>query len=155
MTATGLAMARHDEGLGEGERRERAVRRRKWAIKGALFAVGLFSGLYIGSVTAASDFDLSAPWSPAASLLIAGFYLMAMALGSWALARTQDEMERNRGYKAAAVGAGVYVFVYPTWFLLWKGGFAPEPIHWAIFILFWFSLAAATVGYHIAERRAV
>lgn len=151
--ARGLAMAPRETPLGEGERQERALRRRKTGIKAALFAVGLCSGVYIGSVTAANGFDLAAPWSPAAALAIAASYLLAMGIGSRLLARTLDEMERHRQYRAGAVAGAVYVIVYPVWFMLWKGGFAVEPIHWAIFILFWFSLAAASLGYAFAEGR--
>ena len=33
-----------------------------------------------------------------------------------------DEVERQRGYKAVSFAGAVLMVVYPTWFLLWKGG---------------------------------
>ena len=149
MMAAGAAMAgpetRRATGEGEGERRERAARRRTWAIKGGLFAAGLAAGAYIGGTHAAHGW--AAPWSPLAALLIAGTYLAAMVAGSILLARNIDELERHRQYKVAAAAAGGYALIYPLWFALWKGGFVPEPVHWILFLLFWVILAGAALRY--------
>ena len=134
-------------GRGAGEEMERAQRRRRRVIIGILFALGLVTGAYGGYRMAETDFDLAQPWSPTICLVLAAAYVAAMILGSIALDKHMDEVERQVHYKAAAVAGGVYAIVYPTWFLLWKGGFAGEPIHWALFILFWVALAASTVYY--------
>jgi len=126
---------------------ERASRRRRSVIIGTLFVLGLVTGAYGGWTLAASDFDLSQPWSPAVCLVLAGLYLAAMLFGSIALSRNMDEVERQVHYRAAGAAGGAYAVVYPTWFLLWKGGFVGEPVHWAFFILFWVVLAASTIYY--------
>ncbi|WP_331041222.1 hypothetical protein [Allosphingosinicella sp.] len=136
-----------DLGRGAGEEMERAQRRRRGVIVGTLFVLGTITGAYGGWTMAETDFDLSQPWSPTICLILAGIYLAAMLFGSIALSKQMDEVERQVHYKAAGVAGGTYAVVYPTWFLLWKGGFVPEPIHWALFILFWVALAASTLYY--------
>lgn len=147
MMGRGMVMAPHEAGLGEGERRERVARRMRFGIKGALFAAGLFTGIYVGANFVRNGFDFSAPWSPVAAVIIVAVYLAAMTVGSRLLSRHMDEVERDRGYKAAAAAAAAYVIVYPVWFALWKGGFVAEPVHWVMFVLFWLSLALATLWY--------
>ncbi len=137
----------HEAGLGEGERRERVARRTRFGIKAGLFAAGLLTGVYVGANFVRSGFDFSAPWSPVAAAVIAIVYLAAMGIGSLLMSRHIDELERDRGYKAAAAAGAAYVLVYPVWFALWKGGFAPEPVHWLLFLLFWVSLAVAALWY--------
>ncbi len=147
MTASGAPAMRADVPLGEGESRERAARRARYGIKGALFVTGLAVGLYIGRIAMGGEFDFAAPWPPAAALGVAAIYLFALIAASLFISRRMDELERSRAYRAAAVAGNVYLLVYPTWFALWKGGFVAEPIHWALFILFWLSLALATLWY--------
>jgi hypothetical protein len=142
-----MIMAPHEASIGEGERRERGARRARFGIKAALFAVGLFTGLYVGGNFVGDGFDFSGPWSPTAAAAIAVVYLAAMAVGSLLMSRHMDELERDRGYKAAAAAGAAYVLVYPVWFALWKGGFVPEPVHWMLFLLFWVTLALAALFY--------
>ena len=134
-------------GHSSGEELERASRRRRFAIVGALFALGMGAGAYGGWKLAETRADLTQPWSPTIRHIIAGLYLAAMIFGSIALDKHLDEVERQVQYKAAAVAGGAYAVVYPTWFLLWKGGFVAEPIHWVLFILFWVALASSTLYY--------
>ena len=147
MTASGGRAMRADAPLGEGERRERSARRVRYGIKGALFVTGLAVGVYVGRMLLGGELDFAAPWPPAAALGIAAVYVVAIIAGSLLISRSLDELERSRTYRAAAVAGNVYLIVYPTWFALWKGGLAPEPIHWALFILFWLSLVLATLWY--------
>jgi MFS family permease len=135
------------EGSGEGERRERAARRKVLTIKAALFVAGMATGAYVGWVFA--ERGIAAPWSPLAALLIAGVYLAAMLIGSVVMSRNLDEHERHRNYKTIAAGSAVYSLTYPVWFVLWKGGFVVEPIHWVLFLLFWAGLAAAALWYRV------
>ena len=58
-----------------------------------------------------------------------------------------DELERQNNYRAAAFAGTVYIVAYPVWFLLWKGGFVPEPIHWMLFGLFWAALCISYLYY--------
>lgn len=147
MTVSGGRAMRDSAPLGEGERRERAARRVRYGIKGALFVTGLAVGVYVGKMLVGGDFDFAAPWPPAAAVAIAAIYLVAIVAGSLLISRSLDELERSRTYRAAAAAGNVYLVVYPIWFALWKGGFVPEPVHWALFILFWLSLALATLWY--------
>lgn len=138
---------RPEMALGEGERREADARRRRFLVLGCLFAAGLFSGFYIGHTDPASLFDAEARWSPLVSLVLTGIFLAAMIGGSLALRGSMDELQRQTQYKAVSLAGAVYMLVYPSWFMLWKGGFVAEPAHGPLFILFWLSLATASVWY--------
>jgi hypothetical protein len=140
-------MARIEERRGAGEAREAAMRRTRRLTLGVLFVAGLMTGFYVGRNEAAAELDGSSFWSPTVSLALAGLYLVAMFGGSLALNRVMDEHERFRSYKAASLAGAIYVTVYPLWFLLWKGGFVAEPIHWVLFILFWLGLAVGQIWY--------
>lgn len=141
------AMRRADGEAGDGERREAAMRRRRaWTI-GALVAVGGVSGFYVGFNEARTFFDGGSFWTPTVSLVLSGLFLLAIIGGTIFLQSTMDEVERDRGYKAAAAAGAAFLIVYPLWFLLWKGGFVPEPIHWVLFLLFWVTLALASIWY--------
>jgi hypothetical protein len=78
---------------------------------------------------------------------LAGIYLIAVIGGGILLNTVMDEVERQRGYKAVSFAGTVLMVVYPTWFLLWRGSFVAEPVHWMLFLLFWLSLALATLWY--------
>jgi hypothetical protein len=133
---------------GEGERREAARQRRRWLVVGALFACGLITGIYMGRTDGAALVDGRAgSWSPMAALALAALYLSAILGGSFVMNGIMDEVEKERGYKSAAFAGAALIIVYPTWFLLWKGGFVSEPIHWVLFLLFWLSLALASLWY--------
>jgi len=132
---------------GTGEAAERLQQKRRKTILGIIVGVGFASGGYIGFTVAHGGFDFSAPWSPAACLVIAALYLLAMTWGSVAGSKHMDEVEEQRGYKAGTTAAAAYLIVYPIWFLLWKGGFVPEPIHWALFVMFWLVLAGSSIYY--------
>ncbi len=132
---------------GVGEAAERLQQKRRRSVIAVLFVAGLCSGAYVGYTIASQDLDFSAPWSPLACLLIAAVYLLAMTWGSVALSKHMDEVERENSYKAASAAGAAYLIVYPVWFLLWKGGFVAEPIHWALFVMFWLVLAAASLYY--------
>jgi hypothetical protein len=132
---------------GEGERREAAVRRRRLFVFGALFAAGLLSGLYVGSDGGAAMLDSGARWSAPVSLGLAAIFLTAMIGGTMALRNATDELQREIAARAMAAAGGVFVLLYPLWFLLWKGGLLPEPMHAALFLVFWLTLALATLWY--------
>ena len=138
-------MATTQSGL--GERLQRKQQRRMMTIKGTLFVLGLVTGAYVGFYIATNDFDLSAPWPPAIAATLAILYVVAMFVGSHLMEKSIDEVERYRSYKAVAFAGAVYLVAYPVWFLLWKGGFVVEPIHWLLFLAFWGSLLGGAIYY--------
>lgn len=142
-----MTLTKKETAPGEGERRELGRDRYTKIVKGVLFGVGLCCGAAVGYYIASNDFDLTAQWPPELAAGIAVLYLLAMLAGSVALSRSMDEVEKARQYKAVAFAGAVYLIVYPLWFVLWKGGFAIEPIHWALFAGFWLSLVGAAAYY--------
>jgi hypothetical protein len=133
---------------GEGERREAARQRRRWLVVGLLFACGMITGLYMGYTDgAAFASKRGAVWSPMVAAALAALYLAAILGGSLLMNGVMDEEEKARGYKSAAFAGSALIVVYPTWYLLWKGGFVGEPVHWVLFVLFWASLALASLWY--------
>jgi hypothetical protein len=139
---------RDDAPRGEGERREAARRRTRWLIVAALALAGLVPGFYMGYQDgAAMAQSRPASWSPALAAAMAALYLVAVIGGGLLLSRVTDELERQRSYKSVSFAGTALMLVYPTWFLLWRGGFVPEPVHWVLFVLFWLSLALASLWY--------
>jgi hypothetical protein len=132
---------------GIGERRERAARLRRNAVIGILFVAGLVTGFYVGYQDGHARLGLGGSWSPTLALVLVAIYLTAVVGGGLLLNGSFDEVDRQRGYKAASFAGAVYITVYPVWFLLWKGGLAAEPIHWVAFAIFWLSLALASIWY--------
>ena len=135
------------EAPSEGERIERARQRRKLAILIGVATVGGVGGGIVGAQQGDNLFDLAKPWPPALCLALAIAYLVAVIAGSIALSRQVDEVERETKRKAATIAAKAYGIGYPIWFLLWKGGFLPEPMHVALYGLFLAALLAASLFY--------
>ncbi|HEX8127117.1 MAG TPA: hypothetical protein VF548_16195 [Allosphingosinicella sp.] len=133
---------------GEGERRDSARRRKRWVIIVALAATGFVPGLYLGYNDAAALVESrSGTWPPALVVGLSLLYLIAVVGGGLLLRGLTDEVERQHSYKAASFAGMALMLVYPIWFLLWRGGFVPEPIHWVLFVIFWISLALASLWY--------
>lgn len=148
MTGSGVRGMRDSSPRGEGERRDAARRRKRWVIVAALAVIGFVPGLYLGyNDGAALAQSRSGIWSPTLAAVLAGLYLVAVIGGGLLLRGVTDEVERQNGYKAASFAGMALMLVYPIWFLLWKGGFVAEPIHWVLFVIFWFSLALASLWY--------
>ena len=135
------------EPLSDYERIERDRRRRKFATVGALAAVGGIGGGIVGAREADRLFDLAQPWPPLLCLALAALLLVAAAVGSFALHRQTDEVERLAKLKATHAGASVYLLGYPIWFLLWKGGFLPEPMHVLIYAITIVAILLASLHY--------
>ncbi len=148
MTVSGGRAMRDGMPHGEGERRDAARRRKKWLIVAVLAVIGVVPGFYLGFQHGAAMAE-SRPvvWSPTLAAALAGLYLVATIGGGLLLGRFIDEVERQRSYQAVSFAGAALMLVYPTWFLLWKGGFVPEPVHWMLFVLFWLSLALASLWY--------
>lgn len=133
MMVVGLDGADQDA---SGEALERSRRRRKFWIIGGLAGIGFVAGFVAGFTQPHKLFDPSLSWSPELTLGLAVAWLVAVIGGGLLYARHTDEFELAGSYKAVAAGAGAYIVLYPVWLLLWKGGVAPEPMHFVIFLGF-------------------
>jgi MFS family permease len=123
------------EPLSDYEQLERTRRRRKFAVIAAMGAIGGVGGGIVGGRMSDATFDLAHPWPPLLCLALAAAYLLAIGLGKFLLRRQIDEVERMTKLRATHAGAAVFLIGYPIWFLLWKGGFLPEPQHVAMFAI--------------------
>jgi hypothetical protein len=133
---------------GEGERREAMMRRRRALVIGALFFAGLGTGFYVGFGEGRSAFHgAESIWTPTLAVALILCFAVAMIGGTFFLKGVMDELERERTYKAAAFGSALFMIGYPLWFLLWKGGFVAEPVHWLIYAVFVVGMLLATLWY--------
>ena len=145
-----MAQARRpgvSEPLSEGERLERNRRRRKLLIIAALAAVGGVGGGIVGARENDQLFNLAHPWPPTLCLTLAVLLLFAVGIGKFALRGQIDEVERMAKLKATHVGASLFLLGYPIWFLLWKGGFVPEPQHVVIYAVLLIVMLLASLFY--------
>jgi hypothetical protein len=137
---------------GAGERLEKARRR---SLLLPTLAIGVLSGaigFVIGQGYPDTFFDPAAKLpSPVALLAVFG-YVAAAVIGVVLIRKKLDEVQRQNQLRQAAVAAGAYYVGYPIWFLLWKGGFAPEPMHWLIFIAVVAAAALAAAYQAMAGR---
>jgi MFS family permease len=132
-----------------GEILERRRHRRKLLIIAALGLVGGIIGGTIGAREGDQLFVLSHPWPPMLSLAAAATLLVAVIVGSVALTRELDEVEQLARLKGVKAGANVFLIGYPIWFLLWKGGFLPEPMHVALFFGTLIAMLLASLFYRL------
>ena len=132
---------------GEGEALERARTRRKYALIGAACLIGFVPGVYIGYTENDQLLQAGDKWPPALALGLAIIYLLAVIGGALLLSRQTDELALHNQYRVVAVSASSYVLVYPPWYLLWKGGFVPEPMHLVLYVLFIVTGLAAMAWY--------
>jgi MFS family permease len=135
------------EPLSAFERLERARRRRRFAIVGALALVGGIGGGIVGARESDRLFDLAHPWPPLLCLVLAALLLVAVAVGNFLLRGQIDEVERLAKLKATHAGASLFLVGYPIWFLLWKGGFLPEPQHLVLYAAVMVAMLLASLYY--------
>jgi hypothetical protein len=134
-----------EDKIGVGERREASARRKRLAVILGLGVTGFFSGMYVGRGEAKALVEGGSVWSPELAIGLAVLFVVVIGGASLFLRKSMDEVEIQTQHKASALAGAVFLVAYPLWFLLWKGGFVVEPIHWVMYILFIFtSLAAAT-----------
>ena len=89
-------MAGPDPSRGDGERREAAIRHRRYLVIGALFAAGLVTGLYAGFREGSALFEGGdGAWPPAVALAMIGLFLVAMIGGTIVMQGVMDEHERE------------------------------------------------------------
>jgi len=138
-----------------GETLERSRRRRKAAIIGGLFAVGFAGDAVVGFTEADDLFDMEARWPPTLAAALAFLLVIVIIVGRAALMKQTDEVELIARHKATGAAAGAYLVAYPAWFILWKGGFVPEPMHVALFVLFlatFMLLPSVIVSARVAQK---
>lgn len=146
MTVSGARAMRDSAPRGEGERHEAARRRKRWLIVAALAVAGVVPGFYLGYQDGAALAESrTAIWPPTLVVALAGLYLVAVVGGGILLNKVADELDRQRSYKAVSFAGAVLMIVYPVWYLLWRGDLVLEPVHWMLFLLFWLSLALASL----------
>ena len=133
---------------GEGERREAMMRRRRVLVIGTLAVAGFATGFYVGFGEGLTAFrGAGTIWTPTLAVAMILCFAVAVIGGTWILNGVMDELERERSYKAASFGSAVFLIGYPIWFLLWKGGFVAEPVHWLIYAIVVVAMLLATLWY--------
>jgi len=119
---------------------ERAARARTWRILlilGGCSLVGFVPGFFIGYTDAESLFDESTGWPAWLSIGLPVLLIGTAVIGGLRAQRHYDEHQRLILYRTISFAAAGYFFSYPAWFFLWKGGFLPEPMHGALFGIFY------------------
>jgi len=113
---------------------------------GGAFALGIGVGI-TGSIN--KDVDnmgllfSSAPITPTLALVAIAGWFVAMALSAyWHV--TLDEIERAEYEFGGNIGMYAYVTIAPTWWLLGRGGLAPEPDG---LVIFWLVCIAWAAGW--------
>ncbi len=122
-----------------GEARAKAKRRRVWWSMGGIGVLSFVPGFYLGYSGHNVIDTPGASWPPVAVIVTAIVYLLVVIGGSVLLRRHIDELAMHNRLRATALAAGVYIIVYPVWWLLWMGALVPEPSHWQLFLLFYVS----------------
>jgi hypothetical protein len=136
-----------ESGTGDGEALERGRRRRRYLIIAGIGVAGFFPGFYLGYSENDQLLQPGDTWPPALALTLAVVYLVAVSVGALLLRRQTDGVGLHVQTKGAALAASVLVYVYPLWFLLWKGGFVAEPMHGVIYVVFLLSALAGMAYY--------
>lgn len=140
--------------LGEGERRERARRRRFWTVIGGILAAGMVTGFVSGFFAGYNQVPPDQIWTSMPQSLAIGFVavaLIAFNIGCWAFVRSIDEVELADNLWGSTVGYYVYAMLFPSWWALNNAGVVAEPDHWLIFAI---SLASGGVAYVWRKWRA-
>lgn len=131
-------MKASNEGL---TRRETLNRNMIYGLGLAGGAIGLLLAFYdtrvVTSDAGALPIFTDSPMPPIVALMLIFFWTVIMPIIAWfwhkrAIDEQEESAYRDGGYYAA------YAFMVgaPTWWMLWRGGFVPEPDGVAIFMLF-------------------
>jgi hypothetical protein len=131
-------MKASNEGL---TRRETLNRNMNYGLGLAGGAIGLLLAFYdtrvVTSDAGALPIFTDSPMPPIVALMLIFFWTVIMPIIAWfwhkrAIDEQEESAYRDGGYYAA------YAFMIgaPTWWMLWRGGFVPEPDGVAIFMLF-------------------
>lgn len=135
-----------EAGHGPGEAAERARRRRRLRIFGALFAAGLPVGFFAALLEQGGGKGfMQGTLPPWFAVLGSVVMLVAVGVGTWLRHRGMDELDRRDNLVAGAMGGNVVIGGYPLWFLLWKGGLVGPPDALWLFVAT-FLVSIATYG---------
>ena len=129
--------------MGPGERASKARSRRVMMTLGGLMLGGAVLGL-VGAFVENEAPAGNGTFPPAFAIGAVVFYLVLIAGGCWRYYRSIDELELKNNYVGAIWGVNIYMTLYPCWYLLWKGGMVPEPMHDTLFVI---TVAATMVAY--------
>jgi len=110
-------------------------------------AIGMFLAFYdviiVGSEPSALAVLSDSPIAPAIAILLAFFWAVIIPIVAWFWhKRVIDEQEASAYRDGGYYSAYAYLIGAPTWWILWRGGFAPEPDGPVIFMLFALSWSA-------------
>ncbi|OYY89743.1 MAG: hypothetical protein B7Y45_10750 [Sphingomonas sp. 28-66-16] len=94
------------------------------------FVVGLTASLVENEVPGGVG-----TFPPGFAIAATALFVLLVGGGSWRYFRQIDEVERRNNYVGATWGANLYMIVYPSWWMLWKGGLVIEPAHEILFAI--------------------
>lgn len=122
-------------------RREKLNRNYVWGFGLAGGAIGLclafYDTLFGTSATGPALILADSPVSPVIALLLAFFWAVIMPVALWFWhKRAIDEQEASAYRDGGYYSAYAFLMGAPTWWMLWRGGLAPEPDGVVIFMLF-------------------
>jgi hypothetical protein len=122
-------------------RREKLNRNYVWGFGLAGGAIGLCLAFYdirFGtSATGPALILADSPVSPVIALILAFFWAVIMPVTLWFWhKRAIDEQEASAYRDGGYYSAYAFLIGAPTWWMLWRGGLAPEPDGVVIFMLF-------------------
>jgi hypothetical protein len=121
--------------IGPGEAAARARSRRLTLYFLVLAAIGGVVGFVTALLEPRAANLLSGGSLPPAFAIIAAIVIVgAVTVGSFRYYRAIDEFERRDNLIAGSWGTNILLGGYPVWLLLWKGGLAPEPQHFIMFL---------------------
>ena len=146
MTSLGVKnMAQRERGIGETA--ERARLKRLLLIFGLCGAAGFAPGFFIGYTDADSLFDESTDWPAWLSIGMLVLLIGTAVISGLLAQRSYDEHQKMTLYKSISFAAAAYFLSYPAWFFLWKGDFLPEPMHGALFGIFYVGFVLGFIYY--------
>lgn len=120
---------------GPGEAANRARTRRLFVTFAVLAAIGGVVGFTTAMVEDRDASLLSGGSVPGWFAILAALALVvAVTAGSVVYHRSMDELQRLDNYWATAMGANLLLLGYPVWLILWKGGLAPLPDAFTLYV---------------------
>jgi hypothetical protein len=148
MTSLGVKnMAQRERGIGEAA--ERARLKRLALILGLCGVIGFAPGFFIGYTDANSLFDESTDWPAWLSIGLPVLLIGTAVIGGRLAQRSYDEHQKMTLYKSISFAAATYFLSYPAWYFLWKGNFLPEPMHGALFGIFYAGFILGFIYYRL------
>lgn len=139
---------------GDGERLERARRRRFWTVIALLSLIGLAIGFAFGFASGRRAMPLAQAGATLPDGIVVALVAAAIAAfsyGCWAFLRAIDEVELADNLWGSTASFYAYAVLFPSWWVFGQAGITPPPAHWTIFFV---SLAAGLLVYGYRKWRA-